>query len=93
MPDGTVKEDGGAQQEHIVYLKKNGEIYFEGKIRSLQDLVGLLHHRMNGKKGKTVFVQADRSSNYGDVVKIVDALKGINGVSYVALSTQPTTNS
>lgn len=87
LPEGTVKEAGDPQPELTVQVDRDKKIIFAGKTVSINDLVKQVRAKVAHKKEQTIFVNAARESNYGDVLKIVDQLKGIKGISYVALAT------
>lgn len=87
LPKGKVKEDTGIRQELIVSLTKKGEVALDGKIMNFDAIIASLKKKIGSYKNKTIFVQADQACNYGQVIKVVDALKQIKGVSYVALAT------
>ncbi len=87
LPKGKVKEDAGARQEMIVSLNKAGKMALDGKEMQFEDLISVVKKSIGSQKDKTVFVQADKATNYGEVINVVDGLKQVKGVSYVALAT------
>ena len=87
LPRGKMKEAGSNQQELMVAVSKEGKVALDGKIISFDTLPESVRKKIRSRKNQTVFVKADRASNYGEVIRIVDALKQIEGVSYVALAT------
>lgn len=87
LPHGKMKEAQTDRQELVVAISKNGKVSFADKIISFDQLSTAVKKKIQSRKNQTVFVRADRATNYGEVIKIVDALKQINGISYVALST------
>ncbi len=88
LPQGQSKEVGN-EQEFVVTLNKKGEIYFNSYPVRKEELVGSVQKSMREKPDAPVYVRADETVSYGDVIAIVDNLKHA-GVKYVAMSTQPT---
>lgn len=88
LPKGQVKETTEPPKQLVVSLDKDKKIALDGKKLSFSGLVQEVNKKVVGKKDQTVFVKADTASNYGQVIKIVDELKRIKGVSYVALATE-----
>lgn len=88
LPQGDAKEDGGAAQELIVFLDKNNHLYLNKDKMEKKNLIAAIQKQVGNKNEKTVFVKADRGVNYGTVIELVDEIKTIGGVKYVALATQ-----
>lgn len=88
LPQGDAKEDGGVQQELIVFLDKNNHLYLNKNKIEKKNLIGAIKKAVGSKTEKTVFVKADRGVSYGTVIELVDEIKMIGGVKYVALATQ-----
>lgn len=93
LPQGQAKEDGNAQQDLVVYVKKNDasqdvQIFFNGTELKESEVGDSIKKAMAGEQDRTVFVKADRSVSYGQVVELVDHIKAIGGIKYVALATQ-----
>jgi len=88
LPKGQAKEDGGGQQEMVVYVDKNKKIFFNGSEIKQNNLVAVLKKKIGNQKDKRVFVKADQSVSYGSVLELVDHLKVVGGISYVVLATQ-----
>ncbi len=93
LPNGDAKEDGGAQQELIVFLDRNNQLYLNKDKIQKGNLIAAIKKQVGSKNEKTVFVKADRGVNYGTVIELVDEIKTIGGVKYVALATQKRTQS
>jgi biopolymer transport protein ExbD len=91
LPNGESKEDGGAQQELVVFLDKNNQLYLNKDKIEKKNLIAEIKKQVGNKTEKTVFVKADRGVNYGTVIELVDEIKIIGGVKYVALATQKRT--
>lgn len=93
LPQGDAKEDAGAAQELIVFLDKNNQLYLNKDKMEKKNLIASIQKQVGSKNEKTVFVKADRGVNYGTVIELVDEIKTIGGVKYVALATQKRTQS
>jgi len=93
LPNGESKEDGGVQQEMVVFLDKNNQLYLNKDKIEKKNLIAAIKKQVGNKTEKTVFVKADRGVNYGTVIELVDEIKIIGGVKYVALATQKRTQS
>ena len=87
LPDGSAKEAGDNKQELVVYVDSNEKIFFNDIPVSLDGLIAKLKDK-SGPRQETVFVRADKSVSYGKVIGIVDKIKVVGGVEYVALATQ-----
>lgn len=92
LPKGNMKEvDDGKQQEIVIAIDKKGKFSFNDKVIKEQDILDRLKKQV-GKKGndRTVFVKADTVVHYGKVIELVDKIKHVSGVRYVALATAKT---
>ena len=88
LPKGNVKETQETQKEDLtVVITKKGEISFNDKIINEKDLIVVLQKAIGTKQEKTVFVKADTGASYGKVIELVDAIKHVGGIKYVALAT------
>ena len=90
LPQGKVKEISDTQkQDLIVSIDKSGKLSFNDKIVSEKKLIETLKSKSKQKKllKKTIFVKADVNVGYGKVIDIVDKIKQIGGIQYVALAT------
>ena len=88
LPQGQAKEDKNTQQELVVYVDKEGKLFvngisFETDLKVIDDL----KQRVGQDNNKTVYVKADQAVNYGSVITLVDKIKVIGGIKYVALAT------
>lgn len=88
LPDGSAQEAENTKQELVVHVDKKGAIFFEDKKMTLDQLIAHLKKTVQPKKQQTVFVFGDKSGLYGDVIKIVDQIKVVGGIEYVALAMQ-----
>ena len=88
LPQGKAQEAGEAKQELVVYIDKDSAIHFNGKQMGQDELIKALQQQLGPKGHETVFVKADTAVHYGRVIQVVDQIKVVGGVQYVALATQ-----
>lgn len=88
LPKGKVQESKGEQEELVVSIDKDGAVYFNKIPLDIQKVVIELAKIAAQQKNKTVFVQADKAVPYGTVIELVDRIKMIEGIEYVALATK-----
>ena len=87
LPEGQSKEINQTQQDLIAYLDKKEKLYLNDKEVTFDDLIEKLKKQAHQAKEKTVFVRADRGVNYGKVIEVVDRIKYVGDIKYVALAT------
>ncbi len=91
LPRGNAKEDAGTQQELVVYVDEKKNLFFNGKQAvNRSQLISDLRANVGKNKDRTVFVKADTAVPYGSVIELVDEIKVVGGISYVALATKRT---
>lgn len=89
LPTGKAKEDAGTQQELVVYVDEHQKIFFNDKrVSNKAKLIDDLRVMVGSNKDRTVFVKADKAVPYGSVIELVDEIKVVGGISYVALATK-----
>lgn len=88
LPFGKSKEVG-TQQELVITLQKNKKIFFNSYPITKNNLVDTAKKAIGNNKNTPIYVKADKTVAYGDVIEIVDQLK-FAGVKFVAMSTRPT---
>jgi len=90
LPKGQSREDAGARQDLVVTIDKRGNLFFNGQPVATTDmLIGLIKKQVtHNNEERTVFVQADEAVFYGKVLELVDNIKVVGGISYVALATK-----
>lgn len=88
LPQGQAKEAEGKQQELVVYIDKDNKMYFNEVPVSKDTLVNTIKKKLGSDTERTVFVKADQAVRYGDVIQIVDQIKVVGGIKYVALATR-----
>lgn len=95
LPKGAAKEDVGLEQDIEVYIDQQGTIFCDGQKYEIASLITLLKTKcmpessvQKTEKEKTVYVKADTTVSYGRVLELVDHIKVVGGIKYVALATQ-----
>lgn len=87
LPKGDAKETGATKQELVVFINKEGLIFFNDKQMSFDDLIKELNILSKSLQDRTLFVKADTGTSYGLVIELVDRIKMVGGIKYVALAT------
>ena len=81
MPEAD-KEDA-----MIVAIMRDGKIYLNSDVVSLDALTDKVKDRLANKPDKRMFVKADAGAKYGDVVAVVDGVRSA-GVDQLGLLTE-----
>ena len=88
LPKGNMKEiDESKEQEITIAIDKSGKFSFNNKIVQEKEILEKLKLQVGKKADRTVFVKADTAVHYGKVLELVDKIKHVSGVRYVALAT------
>ena len=88
LPQGKAQEDKGGQQEVVVYVDKEGKLFVNGTLCATDvQVIDDVKTRIGAEHNKTVYIKADKDANYGTVITLVDKIKTVGGVKYVALAT------
>jgi biopolymer transport protein TolR len=89
LPRGNAQEDKQQQTDELmVFIYKNGDFYINKIKVAKADFIAQIKKTVGNDQEKTVYVQADTAVSYGTVVELVDDIKFIGGIKYVALATQ-----
>lgn len=89
LPQGKMQEAATKNQDVVVYIAKDGKIFLNKDVISSSDiLIERLKKKVGPARDKTVFVRADQGVRYGTVIELVDKIKSVGGVHYVALATE-----
>ena len=88
LPRGNMQETKPMTEKDItVVLDKVGTIFLNDSKVAEKDLIEKLKKLVGKGNEKTVFVKADSAAHYGKVIELVDKIKYVGGVTYVALAT------
>jgi len=88
LPKGNMQETKPMTEKDItVVLDKVGTIFLNDSKVAEKDLIEKLKKIVGKGNEKTVFVKADSAAHYGKVIELVDKIKYVGGVTYVALAT------
>lgn len=86
LPKGKAQETRSLDEDLVVHIDKSNNLFLGGNPTTIAKLEGQL--KTGVKKDQTVFVKADRGISYGTVIELVDRIKQIEGIKYVALATE-----
>lgn len=86
LPKGQSQESKGEKQELVVYIDKQEKLFLNDTEMTHATLLQDLQKKSQGQADQTVFVKADRAVNYGRVIEVVDQIKCVGGIKYVALA-------
>ena len=91
LPKGDIQEvPKTTQKEIIICIDAKGTLSINGQVLSLEKLLEKLHFLVGKQQDKTVFIEADKGVTYGIVIELVETIKKIEGIGYVALPTAST---
>lgn len=88
LPEGKSHEKSIARSNITVFIDKDKTLYLNEQQVTLQELISSLSGDMLKNSEGTVCVKGDKDASYGSIIEIVDRLKLVEGVCYVALATK-----
>ena len=86
LPESYLKEAETQEEKAIVTLNEQGKIFFNNHQIEEADLEKTARNFSRSEKNNHVYINADKSANYGRVIKIISQLKNA-GIEYVAIAT------
>ena len=72
---GHSTEKPDTQEQTVVFVDAQGRLYVNAKEVTEADLVARLTNAIEDKKEKTVYLKGDTNARYGDIMKMMDALR------------------
>lgn len=90
LPKGNVSEVELAQQpqEWVVSIDAHNTCYLNKKQISVADLLQQLRYASENAGVEAVMVRADAGAQFGAIIELVDAIKNIGKIQYVAFATE-----
>ena len=89
LPRGNAQEDVAQQHsELIVFIDKQGDFYINNIKVAKAELITEIKNTVGNDHERTVYVKADTAISYGTEIELVDDIKCVGGIKYVALATQ-----
>lgn len=86
LPKGNSKETDIKNDELIIVITKDGILHCGDKTYTKPTLVDYIVQQKKEIGCSTIVVKADQEASYGMVIDVVDHLKHIEGITYVALA-------
>lgn len=80
--------DAVVEEPITVSIDKARVLYIDGVKVAKESFFNELEKKLAGKKDTVVYVHADSAIPYGTVISVVDDIKYLGGVKYVALATE-----
>jgi biopolymer transport protein ExbD len=91
LPKGNAKEADIQHQELVIVIDKDRKLHYGDATYDLPGIIDALKKQVGHSKDQTVVVKADQAVAYGVVIDVVDQIKHIEGIAYVALATEKRT--
>jgi biopolymer transport protein TolR len=90
LPQAKAGALSGEEEQLVVSIDKKGTVYLNDKAINLAELGPKLEAVIRLKPDKQVFLRADRSVAYGEVVQVMAAVKGAGVQSLGMITELPT---
>ncbi len=94
LPDGNAQEAGNqSQQELVVAIDKDEQLFLNNKPTSLEQLVTDLKKQLasSGPKQRVwITVDKNKTCSAGKLISVIDTIKVLGGVKDVAIATKKT---
>lgn len=88
LPSTAYDQAQQEKEEIVVHVDKQGALSINDAICSSEQFAASLGRLVDDKNPQTVFVYADQGVEYGRVIRVVEKIKMLNGVEYVALASR-----
>jgi biopolymer transport protein TolR len=80
----------GEEQQLVVAVNRNGQIYLNDTAVALTELGPKLQAILQLRPDRQVFLRADQNVRYGDVMRVIATVKGA-GIERLGMVTEPPT--
>ena len=91
LPHGRAQESNADKRDLVVYIDAQGTIFCNDTPMTVEELISYIQHETSGQTSmpeqQTLLIKADAAVGYGTVIELVDRLKVVGGIRYVALAT------
>jgi biopolymer transport protein ExbD len=92
LPNASINQAANHKKELSIAIKADGDIRYENEKVSLERLEGILRAQYSENKDAIIVIQADKKSQHGSVVTVMDLSKKI-GFAKLAIAVQARTPS
>lgn len=91
LPKGQVSEVNLSEpKELVVSIDAQGRSYLNKELMGHQDLLQQLRYAAENSGVDAVVVRGDAGAQFGTIIELVDAIKNIGKIQYVAFATEKT---
>ncbi|MBA3016931.1 MAG: protein TolR [Proteobacteria bacterium] len=90
LPEATSEPLPAEQDQLIITIDKNNQIYINDYQVTLDFLREKLIKILDGRVGQEVYLKADKNISYGTVVRVMSEIKGA-GIEKLGMVTEPIT--
>jgi biopolymer transport protein TolR len=91
LPEATSEPLQAEQDQLIITIDKNNQIYINDYQVTLDFLREKLIKILDGRIGQEVYLKADKNISYGTVVRVMSEIKGA-GIEKLGMVTEPITS-
>ncbi len=88
LPQSATNNISGAERIILTIPKDKNYVYFNSQPVNRSLMKGYLEQIFSGRQDKTIYLFADKSVPYGNVMSIIDEVK-LAGIETVGLATEP----